>query len=369
MTRFDAQAALAALVLASALAPRTAGAHEVGLSRGDYTIGQDAAVLGRIVFARKELIGLVAGLDADHDGQLTERELDDAKDAILGAVVGRVVVTSDGARCTGSLDGTALTEQDGVALTARFRCAARPRKLRVTFGLLDDLAFGHRHLARLVAGPAPMDAVLSQRSPSIEVDVAPSSRSGATPPGAAPATSGELASAPLRGARAALRPEGPGFLLGALATMSGARAALVALAAFLGAATLGFALGARGAFLPSPIAVAAALAASVAYAGVDAWDAWGPPRGDRRAWVVLPFGVVHGLALATAASAMGPDAPLVPFAAGGLLALAGLGLAVVPLALLLGRALRARPWGLRALGGALALAGMAGIAWLALTRA
>jgi hypothetical protein len=151
----------------------------VGLSRGEYALR--GAVLGlEISFARRELAGLVAGLDADHDGAVTREELDRGRESIQGAIVGRIRVKGDGAPCPGSLAGAELVEQDGALLRAEFRCAKRPSKLAIEIGFMDDLPFGHRHVAHAVTGAAPpdagarpsVDAVLSQRSPSFEIPVA-----------------------------------------------------------------------------------------------------------------------------------------------------------------------------------------------------
>ena len=279
-----------ASALTATLLAATAGAHEVGLSRGEYLV-EGAAVEARLIFARKELVALVAGLDRDHDGALTSAEVAAARGALDGALVQRVRVTGDGAACPGTLERAELAEQDGISVGAVYRCPRRPRQIGVTLALLDDLPFGHRHLARASAGAAALDRVLSQRSPSLSLDVPAGATlsgdaSGATPPG--------------HGARDVLaRCEGPAFLLALLVTCVSRRAAALTAAAFVLAIAFGFTLGTRALFMPSPRVLGAALALSLVYAGIDALTS---PDGRRRWRVALPFGVVHGLGYAKTSS-------------------------------------------------------------------
>jgi hypothetical protein len=305
-----ARRALATLgaIGAAALVAARAYAHEVGLSRGEYVV-EGATVKAQVVFARKELSSLVAGLDADHDGALTSAEVTAARGSIEGVLVPRIVVKGDGAPCPGTLERAELTEQDGVAIHSLYRCRERPRELAVTLTFLDDLPFGHRHLARASAGAASIDRVLSQRSPTLSLAVP----AEATPP---PRAASPLA----RGALQVLtRYEEPAFLLALLATCGSLRAALLAAVAFVGAAAVGLVVGARGIFVPGPLALGIAVALSLVYVGLDALAS---PDPERRWRVALPFGVVHGLACASAFQAFGAAGELRAFGAGVAAALA-----------------------------------------------
>ncbi|APR83413.1 putative membrane protein [Minicystis rosea] len=313
---------------AVALSARPALAHEVGLSRGTFS-AEGTGVRAEVAFARKELASLVAGLDADHDGSLTQTEIDGARDSIQGAVVGRFKVMGDGVPCPGRLEHVELAEQDGVTIGAIYRCARRPKEATVTVTLLDDLAFGHRHLVRALAATGPLDLVLSQRVPTFSFPLPPD-------PGGASSTTSS-------GARPLLR-EGflrtvtawplPVFLIGLLARASDRRAVFTSAAAFTAALLVGLLASALGLFTPSPRAVAIAVAVSLAYVGIDNL------AGSRRAWIALPFGVVHGLGGAAAFRAL--DAPI-----GGLAAfVAGVFAAVSMFIALLAaarRSLAARP--------------------------
>lgn len=342
---------------AALLVATTALAHEVGLSRGDYLV-EGAGLRVDLVFARKELIGLVATLDADHDGALTQPEVDAARDALQGALVGRIKVTGDGATCPGTLDRAELAEQDGLRVRAFYRCPRRPDQVAVALTFFDDVPFGHRHLLRAAAAAGPLDLVLSQRTPSFSF-TAPPAPAGAREP---PTPVGAALSPTLRGAlHVATAWELPVFLLGLLAGCAGRRPALLAAAAFAASLLLGLALAALGIFTPSPAVLAVALALSLAYVGVDDLAL----SAARTPWIALPFGLVHGLGCGTACGAasgtVGPAPPwgaLAPFALGVAFALALLLAALVPTVLWA----RARPGfaprGVAALGAAVAAAGL-----------
>lgn len=273
-----------AIIGAAVLWTAPASAHDVGLSRGEYVVeGADVDV--RVVFARKELSALVAGLDADHDGTLTSAELVAARGAVEGALISRIAVKGDDAACPGTLDRAELIDQDGVAVHALYRCRERPKELTVTLTFLDDLPFGHRHLGRASAGEASLDQVLSQRNPTLSFTVP----AEATPP----------RRAALRGIS---RYEWPTFLLALLATCGNRGAALLAAAAFAGAVAVGLVVGMRGIFVPSPVVLGAAVALSLVYVGLDALAS---PDPERRWRVALPFGAVHGMAFASALPAGG----------------------------------------------------------------
>jgi hypothetical protein len=348
-----ARASLAAALAALGLAAR-AEAHEVGLSRGDYVV-EGAVVRAQVIFARKEMIGLVAGLDADHDGALTPAEVDASRGAIDGAIVGRIKVTGDGAACPGALEGAELTEQDGIAVRARFRCATRPRKIEIALSLLDDLTFGHRHLARGVVGPTSLDFVLSQRSPSLSLDVPPGP---AEPPPEAPAA----APSPFwAGARRVARGyEAPVFLLGLLAASPRARAMALAAAAFAAAVACGIALSTLGLFAPAARVVAPAAALSLVYLGLDGLVA---PEGRARVAAAIPFGLVHGFVAAEALRALDAPRPaLAGFVLGAVAVLAAAAALLAPIVL---RA-RQAPWfaarGARVIAASMAALGLVGLA-------
>jgi HupE / UreJ protein len=326
--------AAALALLAILLFGATASAHEVGLSRGDYTLA-GAKVTATIIFARREVMSLVAGLDADHDGALTQAEVDGSRDAMQGAIVGRIKVRGDGAACPGELLSAALAEEDGLTIRARYTCAAAPREASIELALLEDLPFGHRHVARSSTALATSDAILSQRSRSLSIVAA-----AAGPP---PAESRE----PTRRSFYALGLEriltGVDQLvfLFALVLLGGRlRVVLRVLPAFAAAHSISLVIAALGLWTPNPRVIAPALALSIAYAGADNFflkDA------EARWRVAFPFGLVHGFALSSALTAAAPPRDGLPAA----IALFDLGLLsgeVAALSLILLVVLYARRW-------------------------
>ncbi len=346
------------LTAALLLGALPASAHEVGLSRGDYLV-EGAALRVDVIFARKELSALVATLDADHDGALTQPEVDAARDALQGALVGRIKVTGDGAACAGTLDRAELTEQDGLAVRALYRCARRPREVSVALTLLEDVPFGHRHLVRAHAAAGPLDLVLSQRTPSFSF-TAPPAPPASTEPSAPSSARGDVAASPLRRGvlHVAAAWELPVFLAGLLARCSGRRPAALAAAAFAASLGLGLVLSALGAFTPSPTVLAAAIALSLAYVGIDNLA----QPAERRPWIAVPFGLVHGLGCGAAFRALGAPAGSLGSYMFGVAAALGIVLAaLLPAVAWLRAQPGSRPRGVAALSALVAAAGLIGL--------
>ncbi len=303
----------------------SATAHEVGLSRGDFKL-RGHVLKAEVIFARKELASLVAGLDANHDGALTEAEMNAGKDSIEGAVVGRIKVRSAAGACAPKLEGVGLTEQDGALIRARYDCPRGTTAAEVELGFLDDLSFGHRHLARS-SGKITTDVILSQREPRFSIEAGPAEPEAEVPRDA-PAGPVEALRA---GLVAALRfPAAALFALGFLAVptsgreegsvvpTSGRRRLLAAGA--LAASMIGGVIAGLAGFAPDPRHLAIASFLSVAYAAAAHLA---PPSPSRR-WSALPFGLVHGLVILEAFRDAGLGrAALAPFVASTLIASLG----------------------------------------------
>ncbi|MFO0758583.1 MAG: HupE/UreJ family protein [Byssovorax sp.] len=334
---------LAALSLLAAGA--TARAHEVGLSRGSYHLAE-GVFEADLVFARRDAASLVAGLDDNGDGQLTAAEVKRSADSFRGAVAGRIKVRAGTAPCAALDVEAALTEEDGLRVQARYRCASPAPRVDIELALLEDLPFGHRHLAHLAGNDGPSDALLSQRDRrfALTADKASPSRAPAKPaaqPGA-PATSAPAASAPspwIEGAKRILRPDPLLFLLALALGAAAPRRVHAAFAVFTAAALLGAAIVLTGLWIPGGVVLGPALALSLLYAGAD--NRLREPTAHP-AWFALPFGLSHGFALAVGTAAPplpAAPAPLAAFLAG---ACAALALAAIVLRAAVLR-LRARP--------------------------
>jgi hypothetical protein len=349
---------LAAVVLAFVallLLARTAAAHVIGVSLGDYSPdgGRVRAVL---TMRADDAILAVPGLDADGDGVVSPSELDRAAPALKAAFVDALVVEADGARCPGSLDAAGEDPPDGIRITARYACAGEPARLRLRFGFLERMPSDHRHLATVHLPRGDVDALAVLSRAELEVD---------------------LGAGPSRGFASFLRSGVEHILTGAdhlafLAALllggtlvADRRTRVGALVAMLTAFTVGhsvsLAVATVGGFAPSARLVEPAVALSVAYVGAENLFT----RSVRHRWMLtLPFGFVHGFAFAGGLLPLGLPRAQLPVAllgfnlgveAGQLLVLALL----LPLLVLL----RSRAWYAVAAKVASAAVCLAGVVW------
>jgi hypothetical protein len=270
------------------LVARTAGAHAVGLSKGDYT-ASGADVAAELTFARADLAGLVSGLDANGDGVVDASELARAREAIEIVVFGRgVTVDVGGAACWGALESAELAEPDGVDLRGRYRCEASPSMVHVHVGLVDDLSEGHRHVARLVLGTTTTDDVLRRG----HADIA----AGATKQAAAPAAS-VLSFLRLGVEHILTGYDHLVFLFGLVLVGGRLRSLVGAVTAFTVAHSITLALAVLGVWAPSARIVEPAIALSIVWVGIENFFV-SDARGRWR--ITFPFGLVHGFGFASA---------------------------------------------------------------------
>ncbi|HTQ41712.1 MAG TPA: HupE/UreJ family protein [Polyangiaceae bacterium] len=265
------------------LAARTAAAHAVGLSKGDYTAaGTD--VVAELTFARGDLVALVSGLDANGDGVVDARELARAKPAIEAVVLGGIAVEGDGASCRATLESAELAEPDGVDVRGRYRCASPPSQVHVRVQLLEDLAEGHRHVARLILGSSTADDVLRRGHDDIAA--------GATKPPASVGSFFRLGVEHILTGYDHLV-----FLFGLVLVGGRLRSLVGAVTAFTVAHSITLALAVLGVWAPSPRIVEPAIALSIVWVGIENFfvrDAHGRWR------ITFPFGLVHGFGFAGA---------------------------------------------------------------------
>ncbi len=327
----------------------SARAHTVGLSRGQYRASR-ASVDVELQFARPDLAKVVAGLDADGDGAISDFELRGARAALNDTIVGGVQLRSATGACRGELQDAGLTEQDGVAVRAAYRCPEGADGITLRLALLASLSPGHRHLATESAGGEATTSVLYEGNPE--------RRLAAPSPGATNVASSLF--------RLGIEHILTGydhllFLFGLILVGGRLRPLLVVVTAFTVAHSLSLGLAALEIWAPSPRVVEPAIALSIAYVGVENWfvrDA------SRRFFVTFPFGLIHGFGFAGALQEIALPPGQVPLAlasfnvgveAGQIAVLA----LVLPAVLWLGR----RPWfadrGVKALSAAIALAGLA----------
>ncbi len=343
-------AALLVLALAAAGSPGRAFAHAVGVSSGEYRL-EGRVLHGDLGLADRELARLVPALDRDGDGAVAPDELAAGRDAAARAILGGLTVTGDGQPCPGALDRAWISEGDGGAVfQVHYVCPAVPRQIALAAPILDGLAPGHRHLARLFRDGRAQSQVLDRGHARWVV-------------GDAPAGSAGLAWSMLKLGVAHILTGADHlvFLLGLILVGGSLRTLIGVVSAFTLAHSITLGLAALSIFTPSPRLVEPAIALSIAYVGVE--NLFVPDARNR--WrITFPFGLVHGFGFAGALREIALPRPEVPVA----LVSFNLGvevgqLAVLAVALPLVLAARRAPWfgdrGVRALSLAIAAGGAA----------
>ena len=274
-------AILGLVALLAALAQPVA-AHTIGVSRGEYRASA-AGLEAELIFARPELESAVPGLDGDGDGVLTAAEVAAGQSGLAALVASGVLVEAGSRRCEGGLERADLTEQDGIALRATYRCEGAGA-LSVRLGLLESLSLGHRHIATATTAEGQtVHAVLYEKSAELRLNAA----------------GGNIA---LQLFRMGIQHILTGydhllFLLGLILVGGRLRSLMVVITAFTVAHSLTLGLAALGLWAPSPRLVEPAIALSIAYVGIENWFV----RDARRRWLItFPFGLIHGFGFAGA---------------------------------------------------------------------
>ncbi|MEN9785288.1 MAG: hypothetical protein RLZZ299_552 [Pseudomonadota bacterium] len=281
---------------------RGAHAHPVGLSRAE--LGHDALAL---TFARAELATAVPVEDLGR----ARLALDDLTFARVRVRVGdRPCVLGPGT-------WTAL-EADGLRGVATLECPPAPYDATWTYeaGFLAELPAGHRHvlqdLSRGRRGTSPSatppphgaETVLTAEKPAATLH-------GAAAPGtlAVLRDFGRLGVEHIAGGVDHLI-----FVLGLLLATTRLRDALLVVSGFTLAHSVTLSAAALGWIAPNPAWVEPAIAASVAFVGVENL---GRPPVRRRVALTFAFGLVHGLGFAGALRGIGlPPGRAVPALAG-----------------------------------------------------
>ncbi|HEX4339998.1 MAG TPA: HupE/UreJ family protein [Polyangiaceae bacterium] len=124
----------------------TSLAHQVGLSRGEYSIDGDH-VAGKLTFARNEL----ANLPAAGEKGIVAPASAAALDATAKAIADATHVTMAGAPCSARVESVRPVAPDGIELALEHDC---PKGGDVSFryDFLDTLEPGHRHIAEITTG-------------------------------------------------------------------------------------------------------------------------------------------------------------------------------------------------------------------------
>lgn len=323
------------------LAPRQASAHAVGISSGEY-IANGSRVEMKLAFARGEVMRLVPQMDSNHDSLLVPSEVEAARALVASEVLAHVNILGDMTPCKTELKTAALTEEDGLIITAVATCVPVPREVTLRFDLADSLASGHRHVARVI-GATRSDHALHKSSR--EVSFAPGAETSTTneaasaastleaPKGAEP-TPSSLGSFISMGVHHIL--EGWDhilFLIGLVIVFTTRRSLLAMVTAFTLGHSISLALATFDVITPSSRLVEPLIALSIAYVGAENFLKKTP---GRRWQIAFPFGLIHGFGFAGAMKEIGitrADAalPLVGFNVGVEIGQLAILIAAVPL--------------------------------------
>jgi hydrogenase/urease accessory protein HupE len=263
---------------------RTAWAHPVGVSNGEYAY-QDGKLVAGVTFARSELASTLPWLRGTDDAEsVLAFELH--REELGHWVIDRLSASADDRPCPGAFDGMRV-DGDGVALALSYDCGRDAARIALDARFAMELDRGHRHIAGLVVGDERREEIATAREPRVSWSL------GSTQP------SGSAFFAFLRmGVEHILTGYDHLLFLVALILVGGpVRSIVGAITAFTVAHSLTLALSALGVFTPSPHLVEPCIALSIAYVGAENWFV---PDARGRWKVTFPFGLVHGFGFAGA---------------------------------------------------------------------
>jgi hypothetical protein len=259
-----------ALAVAVVVIGRTAQAHAVGLSRGEYTLAGGLASI-ELTFARRDVEGL-------------ETE----------ALLRHILVSSNGKPCSGEADAWSPTPPDAATLRAHFTCEDARSEFSVRLTFFADLPEGHRHVVHLQAGALATDDILYRSHDTASLTLRDAAAEPLRTAGARPSLVGMVR----MGAEHVLTGYDHLVFLFGLALVGGRpRSLLAAISAFTVAHSLTLGVAAMGVWTPPPQAVEAAIAFSIAYVGVENLFV---SSADKRWRITFPFGLLHGFGFAGA---------------------------------------------------------------------
>lgn len=286
--------ALAVVVVFAAV---PAVAHQVGLSRGAWVVGD--AIDVELTFARPDVLTLFPSIDADHDAVISDAELA-AASRETAALWTKVKVVKGDAACAVVAGKAGLVEGDGVVVAATVDCAQGAGDVVVTLEFFDQLGSSHRHLGHVSAAAGEHDVVAFAASPTFTLTSAPAG----LPVGDYLVLGVE---------HILLGYDHLCFLLGlvvVLVAVGKTRSLIAVITAFTLAHSITLGLAATGTFtLPSSF-VEPMIAVSIVWVGLESFRVGDPSKRWR---ITFPFGLIHGFGFAGALAEIGlPKDAVVP---------------------------------------------------------
>jgi hydrogenase/urease accessory protein HupE len=298
------------LVLFASLCARAAEAHQIGLSRGQYTALADG-LEARLVFDGDELGRVVD----DRAGGVAGTAIDstEARAVLERRIVQQIRVSDDERRpCAGTLRRVKRAEKGGVVLFAAYRCMGLLDASSVALEFWDELLPGHRHLASATdpnpaqpsaAGPSAAnpnlaspggearEQILYRERPRLELSAVPA------PKRLSPLEWIELGVQHILGGYDHLA-----FLLALVLVTPALRTLTATVSVFTVAHSVTLALSTLQVIAPPPGLVECAIALSISYVGLENLT----ERARRpRFTIVFVFGLIHGFGFAGALAELG----------------------------------------------------------------
>ena len=287
------------LIAATLCLPSAASAHAIGLSRGIYQ-ATPQGVNAELFLARAELEGAVPSLDGNRDGSIDAVELASARTELEAWLVLNLKLDVAKAPCVGSLEHAALSEPAGLSVQLSYACPAGndTGDVSVTLDLLNQLAYGHRHVAHIVSGTTVRDQICFRSQASFTV---PRFRARATLP-ETHAWSAALGFLRMGFGHVLSGYDHVAFLLALLLTAWHFRSLLLIVTAFTLGHSLSLGLVMFDVVSPPAGLIEPAIALSVAYVGAEnIWRCQSNRESRDLRWrITLPFGLIHGFGFASA---------------------------------------------------------------------
>jgi hydrogenase/urease accessory protein HupE len=268
-------------VLAWLCCGAAAQAHQTSVSFSELNVKGDT-VEGTLRFALADLRA-IAQIDPQHP----------EAQQLAPLLLEGFVLKASGTPCALSPGATAAPDgEDGVSLTARWRCPKPIEQLSVRVGFLDSLPLGHAHLSRVQFAPDEIAQRVAQvEEPSFDVQ-----RSH-------PVGSGFWRFLKLGVEHIFTGYDHIAFLIGLLLLGGSLKRLIGIVTAFTVAHSITLALAALYIVSPSPRVIEPLIAASILFVGLE--DLWALRKHHesealRHRWMItFAFGLVHGFGFAS----------------------------------------------------------------------
>jgi hydrogenase/urease accessory protein HupE len=265
---------------------KSAAAHTVGISRGDY-LWKDGTLWVGVSFARQELASALPEW-IDQRGADDLIGFENHRQDIGRWFIARLSVSAGQVRCQPTFDGMRF-DGDGLALAIAYACGGPAEQLDLDARFPAALTRGHRHLASFTSSGDLWEDVASAVHPRLRFELA------APPPARAAPVFGPLL-------RMGLEHILTGydhllFLLGLVLVGHPLRSLVAAITAFTLAHSVTLALAAFDVWAPSTRIIEPCIALSITYVGIENWFV---PDARGRWRITFLFGLVHGFGFAGA---------------------------------------------------------------------